>query len=137
MDVAGQADDEVVRDGVHQVPEAGVAVQDVIQRGRLHAQVLQEGTMARDQRGTPCPALEPHPAYPRQSVEVGFSPWGCKETQLSEFSLCVAGKAGKVGIGIQTVHMWTSSLLGSVSPPVKWADRPCQQLPNCVPRSWG
>lgn len=42
VDVAGQADDEVVCDGVHQVPEAGVAVQNVIQRGRLHAQVLQE-----------------------------------------------------------------------------------------------
>ena len=53
MDVAGQADDEVVRDGVHQVPEAGVAVQNVVQRGRLHAQVLQEGRMARDQRGPP------------------------------------------------------------------------------------
>ena len=37
VDVACQADDEVVCDGVHQVPEAGVAVQDVIQRGRLHA----------------------------------------------------------------------------------------------------
>lgn len=37
VDVAGQADDEVVRDGVHQVPEAGVAVQNIIQRGRLHA----------------------------------------------------------------------------------------------------
>ena len=33
VNIAGQADDEVVRDGVHQVPEAGVAVQDVVQRG--------------------------------------------------------------------------------------------------------
>lgn len=33
VDVAGQADDEVVCDGVHQVPEAGVAIQHIIQRG--------------------------------------------------------------------------------------------------------
>ena len=33
VDVAGQADDEVVGDGVHQVPEAGVAIQHIIQRG--------------------------------------------------------------------------------------------------------
>lgn len=40
VDVSGQADDEVMCDGVHQVSEAGVAVQDVVQRSRLHAQVL-------------------------------------------------------------------------------------------------
>lgn len=33
VDVTGQADDEVVCDRVHQVPEAGVAIQHVIQRG--------------------------------------------------------------------------------------------------------
>lgn len=30
VDVACQADDEVVCDGVHQVPEAGVAIQNVV-----------------------------------------------------------------------------------------------------------
>lgn len=40
LDVSGQADDEVVGDGVHQVPEAGVTVQHVIQRRGLHPQVL-------------------------------------------------------------------------------------------------
>ena len=43
-------------------------------------------------------------------MEVGFSPWGCKETQLSDFSLCVAGEVGKVGIGIQLIHMWMRDL---------------------------
>lgn len=31
VDVAGQADDEVMCDGVHQVPEAGIAVQNIVQ----------------------------------------------------------------------------------------------------------
>lgn len=56
------------------------------------------------------PPLEPHPAHPGQLMEVGFSPWGCKETQLSDFSLCVAGEVGKVGIGIQPIHMWMRDL---------------------------
>ena len=38
--VSRQADDQVVCYGVHQVPEAGIAVKNVIQRGGLHAQVL-------------------------------------------------------------------------------------------------
>lgn len=42
MDVSCQADDQVVGDGIHQVPEAGVAIQDIIQRGGLHPQILQE-----------------------------------------------------------------------------------------------
>lgn len=33
VDIACQADDEVMCDGVHQVPEASVAVQHVIQGG--------------------------------------------------------------------------------------------------------
>lgn len=33
VDIARQADDEVVCDRVHQVPEAGIAVQHIIQGG--------------------------------------------------------------------------------------------------------
>lgn len=40
VNVSRQADDQVVSDGVNQVTEAGVAVQHVIQRRGLHAEVL-------------------------------------------------------------------------------------------------
>lgn len=42
VDVSGQADNQIVGDGVHQVSEAGVAIQHVVQRCWLHAQVLQK-----------------------------------------------------------------------------------------------
>lgn len=45
VNVSRQADDQVVCDGVNQVTEAGVAVEHVIQRRRLHAEVLHTHTI--------------------------------------------------------------------------------------------
>lgn len=42
MNVSGQTDDEVMCNGIHQVPKTGVAIKDVIQGGWLHSQILQQ-----------------------------------------------------------------------------------------------
>ena len=41
MNVSGQTDNQVMCNGVHQVPEAGVAIENIIQRCGLHSQILE------------------------------------------------------------------------------------------------
>lgn len=42
LQVAGEAEQELVGDGVHQVEKSGVLVQNVVQRRPLESQILRE-----------------------------------------------------------------------------------------------
>lgn len=42
VNIFGQANDEVMGNGIHQVAETGITVQNIVQRGRLHSQILEK-----------------------------------------------------------------------------------------------